>query len=228
MLISLIKLTENDKRLIFALLISIILIFVLIGVIGHLIHRLMKWQGKKMDSIVHDVVVSKVIKDKHHLKQYGTKRNWRLFYKQARIGLLIVAISFLALLITCWIRKDFNYNIFDHEKTGFNTLFFLWDFNDPESYTKVFGITVLAKWPPLYNTPHFEVDAIGSYIFVPLFVLGVLWYLIATQSLIARQSRLKKLCSTVFEKTLENYNQNTNVIPTSVPQQSNQNNSKEL
>lgn len=226
-MISLIKLTENDKRFIIALLIAIILIFVLIGVIGHLIHRLMKWQGKKMDNLVHDVVVSKVVKDKHHLKEYGTKRNWRLFYKQARVGLILVGLAFIALLITCSIRQDFNYDVFDYKKTGFNTLFFLWDFKDPDSYVQIFGITVLAKWPPLYNTPHFEVEAIGSYFFLPLFVVGCMWYLVATQSLIARHFRLKKLCATVFEKTLENYNQNTNAIPTSVPQ-SNDNNSNNL
>ena len=57
----LISLSENDKRLIFALLLVLILVFVVIGYLGYLVTRLMKWQGKKLDSLVADPVVTHVI-----------------------------------------------------------------------------------------------------------------------------------------------------------------------
>lgn len=205
-MITLIKLSENDKRLIIALLLVLILVFVLIGVIGMLVQRVMRWQGKRMDTLVHDVVVTKVITNKKQLKKYGKKKSWALFFKQSYIPLILIMVAFLSLLITCMVRKDVSYNIFDHKKTGFSTLLFLWDF-DNAIYVKVFGITVLSEWPPLLNTPHFEVDAIGSYIFVPLFLVGVIWYLVAVQSYISRRIRLFKLCSTIFEKSLEGYTQ---------------------
>ena len=73
----LVSLSENDKRLIFALLIVFVLVFVLIGYIGFLITRIMKWQGKKIDAVVADAVVSRVITTKKHFKEYARKKNWR-------------------------------------------------------------------------------------------------------------------------------------------------------
>ena len=57
----LIKLTENDKRIIFVLLAVLILILVLIAYIGYLVTIVMKWQGKKINNYVTDVVVNGVI-----------------------------------------------------------------------------------------------------------------------------------------------------------------------
>ena len=48
----LVKLSETEKRVIFALVILVILIFALIAVIGSLIVKTMKYQGKKMDTLV--------------------------------------------------------------------------------------------------------------------------------------------------------------------------------
>ena len=72
----LISLSENDKRLIFALFIILILVFVLIGYIGFLITKVMKWQGKKLDSLVADPVVTHVITNKKHFFRYARKKNW--------------------------------------------------------------------------------------------------------------------------------------------------------
>lgn len=217
-----IQLTENDKRVIIAVLLAVIIIFVLIGVIGMGIQRLMRWQGKRMDTLVHDAVKTRVVDNKKHLKRYGRKKNWNLFFKQSWLPLVLIMLAFLALLITCLIRENFNYNIFDHKKTGFPTILFLWDFQDPESYTVVFGVTVLAKWPPLLNSPHFEIEALGSYIFAPLFLVGTIWYLTAVLAYISRSIRLFHLCTSIFEKTLEGYNQNDDIsitTPTNPEQQ---------
>ena len=167
----------------------------------------MKYQGKKIDTLCHDVVVTRVITNKKDFKRYARKKNWKTFYKEAWIPLLILIIAGLTLFLTMLIKKDWHYNLFDHHKTGITTLFFLWDFSG--CYQKFFGITLLAKWPEtLINKPHFEVDAIGSYIFVPSFLTGAIWYLIVVQRLIARTLRIGKLCDSVFSKSLENYNQN--------------------
>ncbi|MGM9874095.1 MAG: hypothetical protein ACI31G_04180 [Bacilli bacterium] len=203
----LVKLSESDKRVIFAFLLIFILVFVLIGLIGMLIARLMKWQGKKMDTLVHDVLVAKVVTDKKHLRRYGRKKNWREFFKNASIPFLLIILAFVALLINDIILDDFSYNIFDYKKTGFTTLLFLWDFSEPSIYIKFFGMTIIGDFPPLLNTPHFEVSAIGSYIFAPLFLVGAVWYLIAVQCLIARSYRLYKLVHSVFEKSLDGFRQ---------------------
>ena len=210
-MLGLIQLTETDKRVLMALLFLLIIAFVLIGFLGALVQRVMKWQGKQIDDLCHDVVVTKVITDKKHFKKYARKKNWKTFYKESWIPLIILTVSGLVFLITCLLRHDFSYNIFDYEKTGFPTLFFIWDFSD--CYEYFFGIKLLARWPStLINSPHFSVDAIGSYIFVPTFLTGAIWYLITIQRLIARTLRINKLCDSVFSKSLEGYNQNTDTV----------------
>ena len=201
----LISLSENDKRLIFALLIVLILVFVLIGYIGFLITKLMKWQGKKLDTLVADPVVTRVITNKRHFKSYARKKNWRLFFKQSCGAIIILLVGALTLIIRDAIMKDFAYNVFNYEKTGFNTLLFLWDFSD---CIKREGISLVLNWPVLINTPHFEVDAIVSYVFMSSMIVGGLWYLIALQSLISRTIRMYTLSTKAFEKTLEGFNQN--------------------
>ena len=201
----LISLSENDKRLIFALLIVLILVFVLIGYIGFLITKLMKWQGKKLDTLVADPVVTRVITDKKHFIRYARKKNWRLFFKQAYPAILILLTGALTLIIFDAIRKDFSYNIWDYHNTGFGTILFVWDFS---GCIKREGISLVLNWPVLVNTPHFTVYAIVSYIFVTCMIVGGVWYFISLQSLVARTIRMFVLSTKTFEKTLEGFNQN--------------------
>ena len=208
----LVELTENDKRILIALCLAIILVFVLIGLLGSLIIRVMRWQGKKCDTLVSDVVTHRIIKDSHQLKRYARKKNARYFIKQAWIPVLIILVGGIVLLVRAIITKDWIYNPFNKED-GFATALFLWDFSDADSYTQVFGLTVLAKWPPLIPPgPHFVPEAIYSYIAVPCFVVGGCWYFVAAQAYLARTIRAYKLSKTVFEKSLDNFNRNTPVV----------------
>ena len=204
----LIQLTETDKRILIALCLVLILVFVIIGLLGSLIIRTMRWQGKKCDTLVSDVVVYKIVTTPKQLKKYARKKNSRYFLKQAWLPLLFVTLGALALIIHNIVFKNWAYNPFN-SNDGFGTLLFLWDFNEADSYTTVFGLKVLAKWPPLYNQPHFVIDAIYSYIGVPLIIIGGIWYIVVAQAYLARTIRASKLSKQVFEKSLEGVNGNT-------------------
>ncbi|MBQ6730586.1 MAG: hypothetical protein IJR08_01605 [Bacilli bacterium] len=204
----LIQLTENDKRIIFALCIVIILLFVIIGLLGSLVVRTMKWQGKKCDSLVSDVVTNRIITTPHQLRKYAAVKNSRCFLKQAWIPLVLMIVATLIIVIRDAVMNNWAYNPFNIDN-GFGSLLFVWKltYNNPEEYTIIFGVKILAKWV-LVNEPHFVVEALSSYIAVPLAVVGVLWYLVAAQAYLARTIRSWKLSKTVFEKSLDNYNQN--------------------
>ena len=202
----LISLSENDKRLIFALLLVFILVFVLIGYIGFLITRVMKWQGKKLDHIVADPVVTRVITDKKHFKRYARKKNWRLFVKQSYIAVIILTVGGLVLLFRDIFTRDWSYNVFEYKQTGFGTILFIWDFS--KCITRPEGMGLVLNWPELINTPHLEAQAWASYIFVTCLIIGGVWYLIALQALISRTIRMYQLSTSAFEKTLEGFNQN--------------------
>ena len=204
----LIQLTETDKRILIALCLVLILVFVIIGLLGSLIIRTMRWQGKKCDTLVSDVVVYKIVTTPKQLKKYARKKNARYFLKQAWLPLLFVSLGAITLIIHNIVFKNWAYNPFN-SNDGFGTLLFLWDFNDPDSYTTIFGLKVLAKWPPLYNQPHVTMDAIYSYIGVPLIIIGGIWYIVAAQAYLARTIRANKLSKQVFEKSLEGVNGNT-------------------
>ena len=204
------KLSENDKRVLVALLLLLALVFVLIGFIGSIIVRVMKWQGKKIDTMCRDAVVTRVIKDPKHFKRYATKKNNRAFFKESKIPLIILVFAGLTYLISCIILKQWPYNLFDYGAdnqggTGFTTLFYIWDFSD--CYSQFFGLTLLSKWPTkTFNVPHFSVQALGSYIFVVTFLVGLVWYLLTIQSFIARLIRIIRLSDSIYSKSLENYN----------------------
>ena len=53
MLPMLIQLTENDRRILVALCIVLIIVFVIIAYIGHGIKSLMKWHGKGIDQYMY-------------------------------------------------------------------------------------------------------------------------------------------------------------------------------
>ena len=199
----LISLSENDKRLIFALLIVIILLLVLIGYLSYLLVKLMMWQSKKMDTLIHDVIVTKVITDKKHLIQYGRKKNWALFFKQAYIPIIIALVGVIILLIRDSINNDFAYNPFSVEN-GFGSIFWTWKLSDEF----VGGDLIKFNKIVLDNSPHFVAEGWAGYICCPCFIIGGLWYLVAVSSLIARTIMLYKRSREVFEKSLAGYNQN--------------------
>ena len=207
----LIKLTENDKRIIIAIFLILILVFVLIGIIGSLIVRTMKWQGKKCDTLVSDVVTNHIVTTPLQLRLYARKKNSRYFIKQAWIPILLIVAGVLTIVIRDAVKQDCSYNPFNI-KDGFGTLFFVWDFENAPR-TTIFGITLISDWPPFANEPHFEAAAIVSYIAVPLVIIGGIWYLVVAQAYLARTIRAYKLSKTVFEKSLDNFDQNTPVPP---------------
>lgn len=210
MLPILLKLTESDKRLLIAFLLIFILIFVIVGAIGYLIVRVMKWQGKRLDSCVSDVVYSRVITDKKTFSKYAHKKNWIIFYKAARVPVIIMLVSGIILVIRNLVYHDFSYDVFN-KVDGFSTVLFLWNFDgmfilDPLTLSFTFNP------PQLVHSPEFELTAWGSYLFVPGIAVGGLWYLWCVQSLISRTLRIKKLSESIFDKNLDKFNQNEQLM----------------
>lgn len=200
----LVRLTENDKRILIGICIAIILLFVLIGILGSLVIKTMKYQGKKCDALIADVVTARLIKTPAQLRRYARKKNTRYFIKQAWLPLLFTIIGVGSLFAHNIIKDDWTYNPFNLTD-GFGTLIYTWNFNDPDMYTYIFGFKVIADWPPIATRPHFEMEAIYSYAFVVFSFIGLFWYLIVSQAYLARTIRASKLSKKLFEKTLDNF-----------------------
>ena len=201
-----INLTEGDKRVIFALFFLFFLVFFIIGYIGVLIVRICKKQGEKIDNYVADPVIKRIITNKKHFIKYANKKNNRLFYKNARIPVIILLVSLLTLIITNAIL-GWNYNIFANQEKGFASILFIWDFSAEGVIVKLFDVfPVLAKWAPVSHYPEFKVEAIGAYLFVITLCTGGIWYLCCVTTYVSRMYRIYYLARKVFSKNLENYN----------------------
>lgn len=190
--------SESGKSMLIAFLMLFILIFIIAGYIGLIVERVMKRQAKRLDSLMHDVVAAKVVTNERAFRRLAIKKNNRLFFKQSLIGFLILLLAFIVYLINGAISKNWTPNLFDYKKEGVATIFFLWNFDDPSIYINFFGMRIIGAWPPILNTPHWEVTAWASYIIFPCLLIGGCWYLVATQAHIARTFRIYKLGKMIF------------------------------
>lgn len=203
-----IQLSENDKRAIFIFLLAIIILIALVGYIGYVIKRVMQFQGKKLDSLTRDVVITNVVDNKKDFYSYARKKNWRTFFIQSWIPLLIMTFGISVLLIRNAATNNWNYDLLDYKSTGFNSIFFLWDFGNIDKYTtKVFGITLLANWPNVIHTPEWHGEAWASYIFFFSILIGGAWYLVTLQCVVSRTIRMYQLAHSIYDANLDGYNQ---------------------
>lgn len=215
-MINLIQFTENDKRLIIVLLLIVILLFVIIGYISLFVKKIMDFQAKRADDMLHDVYKTGVVKTERQLRVYGIRKNWRYFFKQASGPMIILAVAWLLFLTYGILAKDGDFSkidlwgygtILNEGETavggeGIRTLFYIHDWaNTPK--IDFWGIKIHQNWPPLLNVPHWSWDAWFSYIFIPANLVGGVWLLVCVQAYIARTFRIVKLSLTLFKKTLD-------------------------
>ena len=198
----LISLSDSDKRLVFTLILMLVVVLAFIGLLGYFLKRFMKWQAKKIDNLVHDAVVTKVVSTKKHFIKYGRNKNWAYFFKQAYIPMLIIIFAFIILIIHNSVYGDWGYNPFS-TYDGFGTLFFTWKFTGNTVGGGLIRFAELA----LDNTPHFVAIAWAGYIFGPCILVGGVWYLLSVSALLSRTVLLYKRSKDIFEKSLEGYRQ---------------------
>ena len=201
-----IALTDRDKRVILILFLLIIVIIAFIAVMGALITRIMRWQGQRMDELTHDVVIADVVENKKQFLSYARLKNWRLFFLQSWKPLLIMLSVTLILLIRNMVTNDWGYNLLDYKTTGFNTLFFVFDFEDPSIYHNFFGLRVLCDWPKVISAPHFSLEAWASYLFFFGMLIGGIWYIITLQCVIARTIQMYRRSHQMYKKSLDGFN----------------------
>lgn len=216
-------LNENDKRLMIILLFIMVFLFLIVGLIGMLIRFVTTKFGKRMDYEVHEAVVFRVISSPEQLKKYGNIKNNRYLVRSSVIPFLIGLASLLL-----WIIYSTVYGAWARDYFGeFSTLFFNFDWSNPENYVNFWGLTLLARWPNAISSPTWVNEYWGSYLLVPLWLTAIIWYAIVIQGYLARALRLNKLSHSIFEKSLEDFNYFDDVKNSSgpvPPQDNNQNN----
>ena len=204
------RMNDDARHLIIAFILLFVLVFVIFALLGKLVYKVMKWEGKKADDMVHDVLVSGVITKESKLFFFGLRKNRRLLIKQSYIPFIILLVGSLTLLIYCLVYQRWGFNPFGSDQYGFGTLFYHFDWAGATE--PFFGIPLIARWPEVTQAPYFSVDAWGSYVFVPCLIVGGVWFALMCQAYMARTIRLFFITKSAFRKNLSDYNPNNTPV----------------
>ena len=109
----LLKLSETDKRFIIAFVCLIIFLLAFFILFAILIEYISKKQALKVDSLMHDVVLTGVIDSKKKFIKVANKKNSIYFYKQSLIPVLLIVISVATILIYLAAIGKFDFSLID-------------------------------------------------------------------------------------------------------------------
>ena len=196
-IIALVKLTENDKRVIIAILLIIILFIILIGYIAKLVMFIMRHQGMRIDKMMYNIMYAKVItKEKDFVKEASYKSHV-FFIKTSIAPFVIMLVSSLAFILYSYFAHEMS---FTYYVDAFNELSFTLDW----PLSPFFGLNIPSDWPTVSKAPDFSfsVDKYLSLFLTLLFSSGGIWFLVNSQALLARRLRIIKLKHTYFTKDI--------------------------
>lgn len=206
-MITLIKLTENDKRILLAIFLVVILVFLLIGLLTNLVKKIMAKQGKDVDTYMYDVTKANLVTNGKEFRKIARIKNFQKFYKTIRLPSLLLLLGTLVLLQYCFI-KSWDLSFYFSNDKGIGSLFYQWDWANAEK-ASLLGIKTFipSKWPDIINAPHFVTgeflyEGLTTYISFPLFLVGLILYIGHLVGFIARDIQARKLSKSVFQKSL--------------------------
>ena len=200
----LVKLEEKDKRVLIALFILLIVVFVLIAYIGNGIRALMRRYSKGIDGYMHDLCTTGLVKNPKEFRKQVLKRETKTLYMATRwafrIGLVITAI----LLAYGFIVKpsgDSGAFAFYGEALSNLKIHLEW----PKG--EFFGLhefpidwPIVTKWP----SPEFNFASIITYSTFAGYIYVGFVLITSTMKFIARLNRARIKSVDVFSKSLDN------------------------
>ena len=202
MIINLIQLTDNDKRLLIAIFLIVILLFLIAGYIFELIKRIVQNQGRKIDAVMANMVNTAVLRSPKEFRREAHRKNRMLLFKGYIIPFLLILVGVIIHLLASTFYGHII-NIFDYQSEGFMTIIYVWDWPAIPT-SSFFGILLPSDWPPVINQPHFEVSAIVSYFVGPIYLISLIWVFLSTQAYVARIYRIFQLNRLIFSNDLSN------------------------
>lgn len=196
----LVLLSEKTKMILTVVaivLLVFIVLFLILGLIGRLIESIMRFQGKKVDTYMTNVVISRLCDTSKEFNKIAKLKNKICFFRASIAPIIIGLIAFFTWLVYHAFIGEWDQSIFDTE-TGVLSLIYIFDFSNAK-YVPPLGFDGIE----ITNRPHFiEGPAITNYFIFLFSFISIFWYLINVQAYIARLYRIKKLKSTIYSKDL--------------------------
>ena len=202
----LIQLTEKDKRLLIALFIVLILIFVLVAYVGEGIKSLMKNYSKGIDGYMHELCSAKLIDNPKDFRKQVFKREAKTLYYKTRWVFRVFIVSMIAFIVYTLVAKPGGVDTpFAYVGANIKDLWFDIDFPRGE----FFGINNFpVDWPFIAKTPSpkFTIPSIVSYVMLIIWVVTFFGLFTSALRFIARLNRGRKKSVEVFTRSLDDAN----------------------
>ncbi len=203
----LIQLTEKDKRIIIALLIIFIIVFVLIAYIGNGIKALMRRYGKGIDGYMYKLCDAGLVTNpKQFYAQVYNKETRKLYFSTKWLFRIFFIALGLFLIYGFWIKPPvegeatfaFVAENLKKLKIVFETptgKFFFFE-NFPIDFPRI------VSWP----TPEWNLPSITTYIMLIITIVTFIGVSNATLKFMARLSRARTKGKEAFTQSLDNAN----------------------
>lgn len=199
----LIQLTEKDKRLLVALFIALIILFVLIAYIGQGIKALMRKYAKGIDGYMHNLCSAKLVTNPREFRKQVWEKETKILYKNTRWFLRVFIVSMIAFVAYSLIVKPGGEATpFAYVGDYLGKLFIDLDWPTGEFFgIKNFPI----DWPYVAKGSEvvFSLPSIVSYVMLIIWVVTFFGLFSSTLKFIARIHRGIDKSNEVFTRSLD-------------------------
>lgn len=199
-----VQLDENDRRALIIMIVVLVLLLLVLGLIGMGLRKLMQVQAKRVHSMMYHLVTTRVVDTPAKFRRIAFKKSNRILFKQTLIPVLIALGAFLIWLVSNLFLQRWGANIF----ADMSDLFFQYDWvGTPEDpvFVKIFGMSMIARFPDVSHSPEFIGEHAPSYIVVFLYIVSWVWVAVACLGYISRFLKTMSLSHEVFTKSLDGY-----------------------
>ena len=200
----LIKLEEKDKRLLIALFILFIVLFVLIAYIANGIKALMRKYSKGIDGYMHTLCTNGMVKNPKEFRKQVCIRETKSLYLSTRWAFRIGIVLTAMLLVYGFVTKPSGgENVFAFYGEALSNLKVQLEWPRAEFFgIKNFPVDwpVVSHWP----SPQFNLASIITYLTVIGYIYVGFVLIISTMKFIARLNRARVKSVGVFQKSLDN------------------------
>lgn len=202
----LVQLTEKDKRLLVALFIVLIIIFVLIAYIGQGIKALMKRYSKGIDGYMHDLCSNKLVTNPKDFRKQVFKKETKVLYSNTRWFMRVFIVITAGFVIYSLIARPGGENTpFAYFSETLSALFIKLDWPKGE----FFGINNFpVDWPHVAKGVEFRftLPSIVTYIVFICWIVTLVGVFTSTLKFIARINRGIRKSTEVFTRNLDDAN----------------------
>ena len=209
----LVRLSDEDKRMIYTLIIVVLVLIALIGLIARGLVKYMQFKGREVDNYTHDLVTYGVFTKPRQFRRFVYRREFKTFTRSNFVPILVMVLAALGVYLYLDLVAQESINVVFKAIDG---LWFTIDWPDPVPF---FGLNIPNDWPQFIL--HFPTYADGSFtfrdgatvlslldtaiIYTGFFtaVIAYIFFMGSTLTYFGRLGRGWKASTMVFQKHLE-------------------------